>query len=136
MKQNLITKFYNPIIIKNLNSNQSIIKFNTIEIKAESNDLRSLNSLKIKLNKFMDPNRTTNLPPTKIKIYSPIKSPHVNKSSREQLGLITHKKLFLIENCGLLNPRLLKVIRLLNFVYSNTVLTTTFNKIKTQDQNL
>lgn len=121
-----MNKLYNPIIIKENNFKQLTINFNTIKIKAESNDLRSLNSIKTKLDQLLNKNFITNMPPTRIKVYSPIKSPHVNKKSQEQLGLITYKKLFFIKNGDLSNSKILKLVKLLNFSFPNISLTITF----------
>jgi ribosomal protein S10 len=125
-----MNQLYNPIIIRKSNFKQSTINFNTIKIKAESNDLRSLTSIKTKLNLLLDKNFITNMPPTKIKIYSPIKSPHVNKKSREQLGLTTYKKLFFIKDSESSNSKILKLIKLLNLSFPNISLTVTFQRLK------
>ena len=59
-----MNKLYNPIIINENNFKQLTINFNTIKIKAESNDLRSLNSIKTKLDQLLNKNFITNMPPT------------------------------------------------------------------------
>ena len=108
---------YNPITLNLSNVEKFKTYFNTYKIIIESNDARMLKSAGAKLCSYIKNDSgsvisITTLPTNNVKVYSPIKSPHVNKKSREQLETAVYRNAYTFKT-NLNNNTVLKAINLL-----------------------
>ena len=74
-----------------------MIKNETLKIRLESYDLNLLDDFLLVLSKKAKISKLVRLP-TKTKKFTVLRSPHVNKQSREQFEIRTHKRLIILEN--------------------------------------
>jgi len=121
-------KVYNPITLKSSNLEKFKTYFTTYKIILETNDSRMLKSAGTKLclhleNISDDKISKTSLPTDNIKIYSPFKSPHVNKKSREQLTTAVYRNVYTFKSASVNNKAFLKSIHMLNELYVNVSIT-------------
>ena len=61
--------------------------------------------------------------PVKKKIFTVLKSPHVNKKSREQLTTAVYRNVYTFKNASVNNKAFLKAIHMLNELYVNVSIT-------------
>nr|YP_009163706.1 ribosomal protein S10 [Triparma laevis]BAS19160.1 ribosomal protein S10 [Triparma laevis] len=128
MSKTYSNKVYNPITLKSSNIEKLKAYFNTYKITLESNDPRMLKSAGTKLYSYIEnvsENKVSSiaLPTDNIKIYSPFKSPHVNKKSREQLTTAVYRNLYTFKSDFTNNKAFFKAIHMLDELYVNVTIT-------------
>jgi len=128
MSKTYSNKVYNPITLKSSNIEKLKAYFNTYKIILESNDPRMLKSAGTKLCSHIEnvsENKVSSiaLPTDNIKIYSPFKSPHVNKKSREKLTTAVCRNLYTFRSDFTNNKAFFKAIHMLDELYVNVTIT-------------